>query len=122
MLDVIVEPKHLIQPTYIHGTSRLIDDLRKLLPEALNLARASWHSGSSWQGLIDIIREIRTGRTNCFGFDNYTQLPLAFAFLSAKLKDLKSAEREIDSYANRRGLEESEAAKLKEYAKACAGA
>jgi hypothetical protein len=67
--------------------------------------------------MLEIIREIRDRRTNCFGYVNYTQLPLAYAFLSAKTGDLETAEKEIAQYIIRFQLDDEEAAKLKNLAK-----
>ncbi len=69
--------------------------------------------------MLDIIGEIRDRRTNCFGYHNYTQLPLAYAFLSAKTGELHAAEHELDQYVTLHKLDDDEAAKLKKFAKDC---
>ncbi len=86
MLDVFVDPKALPQPSYLFGACRLRADLVTLL------------RGSTYEGMLAIIRDIRDQHTNCFGFRYYTQLPLASAFLLAKIGQLEMAERELEEY------------------------
>ena len=119
MLDVIVEPGKdaLLEPTFIHGTQRLHDDLERLLPIALERARQTWQRGATERGLLDLVQEIRDRQTNCFRFDNYTQLPLAFAFLSARLGDLAAAEQMLEHYVTRMQLSDETAAELKALAR-----
>ena len=123
MLDVIIDPRHLPTPSFLHGSEHLAADLRKLLPEAVAKAQESWIKGSTFHGMLDIIREIREHNTNpnCFGFYNYSQLPLAYAFLSAKVGDMQSAEQEIELYVTSRKLDDDEASTLKQSVRNCAG-
>jgi len=67
--------------------------------------------------MLDIIREIRDRRGNCFGYENYTQLPLAHAFLSAKIGDVQTALQALEEYVKRVDLDDDEAAKLKKLAR-----
>jgi len=125
MLDVILDPRDLPQPSFIHGATGLADGLRRLLPEAVARAREVWRRGATFQGMLDIIREIRDRpierRINCFGYYNYAQLPLAFAYLSAKTGDLQTAEEELGKYATSYQLDEEETAKLLNLARDYAG-
>lgn len=118
LLDVIIEPRKgiLPQPTYIHGARRLHDDLKMLLPAAVERAQETWRRGETEQGMLDLVREIREDHTNYFPFEMYVQLPLAYSFLSARLGDLISAEKELDHYLSRVKLNSEVAAKLKELA------
>ncbi len=115
ILDVIVDPteKTLPRLSYIHGVARLHDDLQRLLPAAVEKAKQTWRRGETESGLLDLVREIREHNTNCFPFDVYTQLPLAYAFLSARLGDLGSAEQELSRYVSRHKLDDEDAATLK---------
>jgi hypothetical protein len=117
-LDIIVEPGKdpLLEPTFIRGAKRLRDDLRQLLPAAAAKAAQTWQRGATEHGLLDLVQEIRERETNCLPFDTYTQLPLAYALLFARLGDLASAEQELDRYASRLKLPESAAAKLRKLA------
>lgn len=121
MLDVIVDPRSLAPATYIHGAERLAADLRSVLPEAVSRAKETWDKGTTYQGMLDIIREIRELRSNALGYDNYAQMPLAYVFLSAKIGDVQSAEQELDRCGTARGLSEAETAKLKKLARQYAG-
>jgi hypothetical protein len=116
ILDVVMDPKDLHTPSHIHGPERLAEGLRSLLPEAIKRAGESWRRGATFHGMLHLIREIRDQHTNCFEYPNYTQLPLAYAFLLAKTGDLRNAEAELDKYALSHGLEDDEAAKLKKLA------
>lgn len=120
ILDVIVDPteKTLPRLSFIHGTARLHDDLQRLLPVAVEKAKETWRRGETERGLLALVQEIRDRNINCFPFDIYTQLPLAYAFLSAKFGDLASAEDELDCYAERSKLDDAVAAKLKKLARA----
>jgi len=122
MLDVIVEPSMgvLPEPTCIHGAARLHNDLRSLLPAAVERAKETWRRGETERGMLALVREIRELHTNYFPFQMYTQLPLAYSFLSARLGDLVSAESELDHYASRLKLGDDVAAKLQELARTCA--
>jgi len=117
MLDIIVDQRDLPQPSYIHGPAGLTEGLRQLLPEAIRRAEESWRKGSALQGMLGIIREIRDRRSNGLGYENYTQLPLAYAFLSAKIGDVQTALQELEEYVKRFDLDDDEAAKLKKLAR-----
>jgi hypothetical protein len=80
--------------------------------------KVTWRRGETDRGLLYLVQEIRAHNTNCFPFENYTQLPLAYTFLPAKLGDLASAEDELDRYALRSKLDDAVAAKLKKLARA----
>lgn len=121
MLDVIVDPRSLAQATYIHGAERLTADLRSLRPEAASGVEETWDRGASYHGMLDIIREIRERRSNGLGYGNYSQLPLAYALLCAKVGDVQSADRELDRYTTVHGLAEAEAATLRKLARHYAG-
>ena len=125
MLDVVLDPRDLPQPSFIHGAAGLENGLLRLLPEAVARAKETWRRGATLQGMLDIVRELRDmpvgRRINCFGFYNYTQLPLAFAFLSAKAGDLRAADEELGKYAAAHRLDEEEAAKLHSLARNHAG-
>jgi hypothetical protein len=112
-LDVYIDPKDLLQPSYLFGAARLHHDLKRLLPDAVERAEDTWRRGATERGMLTLIQEIREHKTNCLGFYNYTQLPLAHAFLSARLGDLASAEREVDEYISLGRFDEVTAAKLK---------
>jgi len=118
MLDVIIEPSKgvLPEPTYIHCAARLHNDVRTLLPAAVERAKETWRRGETERGMLELVREVREFHTNYFPFDMYTQLPLAYSFLSARLGDLVSAESELDRYISRLKLEDEVAVKLKELA------
>jgi hypothetical protein len=112
-LDVIVDPKDLPQPSYIHGRDRLHSDLAQLMPEAVKRAESDWKRGETLEGMLDLVRWLRDSRSNCFGYHNYTQLPLAFAFLSARAGDKLEAEQSLSEYVESFGLDEDEASKLR---------
>lgn len=120
LLDVIVDPRDLEQPSFLWGAAHLEEGLQRLLPEAVARAQETWRRGSSFEGLIELIREIRDQHTNCFAYRNYTQLPLAYAMLCAKTGDLATAEQELAAYAE--GMEAGEAEKLKKLSRDCARA
>ena len=122
-LDVVIEPGKnvLLEPTSIYGAARLHDDLNRLLPAAVEKAKETWRRGATERGLLDLVREIREHQTNYFPFDMYTQLPLAYAFLLARLGDLAQAEQELDHYVSRLKVDDGAAAKLKQLAREYAG-
>jgi hypothetical protein len=64
---------------------------------------------------------IRERQTNYFPFDMYTQLPLAYALLSAKLGNLASSEQELDRYISRLKVDDDASVKLKQLAREYAG-
>lgn len=119
MLDLIVDPKDLVQPSFLWGPAHLEEGLRELLPEAVARAEDTWRRGASFEGMLDIIRGLREGHTNCFGYKSYTQLPIAYAMLCAKTGDLAAAERELDAWAEGRYADEAE--KLKKLSRDYAG-
>jgi len=113
MLDVHIEPKVLPEATYLFGTERFQEELKALMPKAVSAARRDWERGSTYKGMLVILREIREKNKNCLGFDNYTQLPLAFIFLAARAGNVNEAESLLDDYLERRQVDEDEAAKLR---------
>jgi len=119
MLDVIVEPgpKVLPRASFIHGTAKLHEDLDRLLPLAVKRAKETWRRGATEGGMVELVREIRDQHTNEFPFEFYTQLPLAYSFLLARLRDLASAESELDRYTLPRRLDDEVVSKLKELAR-----
>jgi hypothetical protein len=123
MLDVIIDPSKnvLLEPTSILGAARLHDDLDRLLPAAVEKAKETWRRGVTERGLLELVREIRERQTNYLPFDVYTQLPLTYVLLSAKLGDLAVAERELDHYISRLKVDDDVAAKLKQLAREYAG-
>jgi hypothetical protein len=123
MLDVIFDPSEEVLPrlTYIRGAAQLHDDLNRALPIAVEKAKESWQRGETTPGLLALVREVREQNTNCFPFDMYTQLPLAYAFLSARVGDLGSAERELNRYLSRLKVEDEIATKLRKLAREYAG-
>lgn len=120
-LDVIVDPVALPQPSYLFGSERLRAELRALLSEAVAAAQRDWARGSTYRGMLDLIGEIRAKGTNCFGFHNYTQFPLAFAFVAAKVGEVKLAERELEEYLTRDSVGEPVATKLRQLLRATRG-
>jgi hypothetical protein len=122
MLDVTIDPSEEALPrlTFIHGAARLQDDLKHFMPEAVKRARETWERGHAEHALLALVQQVREHNTNRFPFDVYPQLPLAFAFLSAKLGDLTSAEQELDRYISQLKLDDETAAKLKKLARECA--
>lgn len=114
MLDVIVDPKEevLALLSFIHGAARLHEDLNHLVPAAVQKAKETWRRGETERGLLDLVLEIRECQTNAWPFNMYTQLPLACAFLYARLGDLGSAEQELDRYVSRLKLDNEAATKL----------
>jgi hypothetical protein len=112
-LDVIIDLRRLGSASYLRGVGVLEADLNALLPKALSLAQRDWARGSTFAGMVDLIREIREQNLNCFGYHNYTQLPLAAAFLSAKVGDFRDAETKLDEYVRLHNLDGGIASKLK---------
>ncbi|MEX2120423.1 MAG: hypothetical protein WD847_12580 [Pirellulales bacterium] len=112
-LDVIIDPVALPQPCFLYGPEQFRIELETLLPDAVAGAKRDWSRGSTYDGMLDLIREIREKNTNCFGFRNYTQLPLAYAFLLAKTGDMQLAEREIEEHLAGDWIKAAEAAKLR---------
>jgi hypothetical protein len=113
-LDVIVDPVELPQPCFLFGPARFRDELAGLLPNAVASAQQDWDRGLTYNGMLQLIREIREQNTNCFGYRNYTQLPLAFAFLTAKTGNLDLAERELDEYLAGDWVKKAAAVKLRQ--------
>ncbi len=123
MLDIIIDPTEEALPrlTFIHGAAQLQDDLKRFMPQAVKRARETWERGETTPGLLALVREVRKQNTNCFPFDVYTQLSLAYAFLSARVGDVGSAERELNRYLSRLKLEDEIATKLRNLAREYAG-
>jgi len=78
------------------------------------MLKETWRRGQTEAGMLEILREIRDSHTNVFPFEMYSQLPLTYALLCARLGDLNSAESELDRYISRRRLQPEVALKLKE--------
>ena len=97
-LDVIIDPKRACQTSFIHGAKWLHHDLKELMPDAIAQATETWRQGQTFEGMLAILREVRERKTNRFGFNNYTQMPLAQMFLLAKTGDLSGALAELDAY------------------------
>ena len=112
MLDVIVDPRDLKQYCSLFGAAQLDNELGQHLPIAVERARETWRRGETWHGMLEIVQELRDQPVNCFGFYNYTQLPLALAFLNAKLGDMVAAETELETYTQGCGLGGEVAAEL----------
>jgi hypothetical protein len=93
----------------------------ELLTAAERDAIVAPRRGATERGLLDLVREIRERQTNYFPFDMYTQLPLAYALLSAKLGNLASAEQELDRYISRLKVDDDASVKLKQLAREYAG-
>jgi hypothetical protein len=113
-LDVFIDPISLGQPSWLFGAEILEADLRGLLAVAVPAAQGDWNRGSTYQGALDLIGEIRDKKTNCFDYLNYTQLPIASAFLNAKTGILKRAEQELDEFLDRDRVGPVASAKLRE--------
>lgn len=122
MLDVIVDPVALPQPTFLYGTDQLRRELQSPVPDAVGQAQRDWIRGATYDGMLALIREIREQNTNCFPYRNYTQLPLAFVFLAAKTRNLESAERELSEYLAGDWLKEAAAMRLRRLLRETAGA
>jgi hypothetical protein len=123
MLDVIVDPQESHRACFLYGPARFRSDLNALFPSAVAGAVRDWKRGATYVGMLELILDIRHQRTNCFDYHNYTQLPLAFAFLSARVGNLPVAERELEEYLSGRRLPAAEVAKfqrlLREYEGPC---
>jgi hypothetical protein len=115
-LDVVIDPKGMLQPSNLHGRQRLNADLTQLMPEAVQRAKADWKLGENLEGILELVRSLRDQRLNCFGYEMYVQLPLAFAFLSAKVGDRHDAEQTLTGYIERHHLDDKEATKLRQAA------
>jgi hypothetical protein len=113
-LDVIVDPVALPQPCFLYGPEQFRLDLAALLHDAVVTAQRDWERASTCKGMLELIREIREHNTNCFGYRNYTQLPLTFAFLNAKTGNLELAERALDEYLAGGRVKDAAAAKLRQ--------
>jgi hypothetical protein len=111
-LDVIVDPRMLPQPSFLWGANKLKEDLAAMAPAAVAAAKRDWQRGTTYEGMLQIIRDIRDQHTNCFDYHNYTQLPLAFAYLAAKVGEPEAAKQELDQYIKDFQLDEIEAEKL----------
>src|SRR5215471_12629220 len=108
MLDVIVDPRSLGLLTYIHGAEGLTTSLRSVLPEAVARARGTWDKAASYQGMLEVIREVRERGSNRSPYEQYAQLPLAYISLCAKTGDLQSAELELDRCSTNHRFSETE--------------
>ena len=88
-------------------------DVGAVLTNALERARRDWDRGKTLEGMRDLICDIRDRKTNHFGYANYTQMPIALAFLSAKLKDASTAERELSRVVDLHALNEAAVVQLR---------
>ena len=111
-LDVFVDPPDGGEACFLWGAEWLDRDLKQLLPAAIERARDTWRRGETWPGKLDIVREIRERKTNRLWLDYYSQLSLAFIFLSAKTGDLAEAQAELDICVRKWDLPEKTATKL----------
>jgi hypothetical protein len=118
-LDVIVDPAAQPEACFLYGANRFRSELGFLLEQAVPAAKRDWARGATFAGMLDIIREIRERGTNCFGYRNYTQLPLACMFLAARVGDVALAERELEQYLQGDSLDEREANKLRRFVREC---
>jgi hypothetical protein len=118
-LDVFVDPRVLTQPCFLYGAEKFRSELVSLLKQAVPAAEVVWARGATFAGMLDIICEIRERATNCLGYRNYTQLPLACMFLAAKVGDADLAKRELEEYLQRNWLDEREAKKLRRLVLEC---
>jgi hypothetical protein len=66
-LDVIIDPVALPQPCFLYGPEQFRIELETLLPDAVAGAKRDWSRGSTYDGMLDLIREVREKNTNCFG-------------------------------------------------------
>jgi len=102
MLDVIINPAGIVQPSFLYGARRLTDDLRELLAEIVPAIERTWLRGSTDASMLEIIHDLKEHGGNCYHYENYTQLPLAHAFLTAKIGDVGSARRLLQNYMSKR--------------------
>jgi len=117
LLDIVVDPRDLQQATYLCGAAHLKNELELLAPIAIARAKATWSKGATFHGMLQIIREIRERKTNCFRYDNYRQLPIAYALLCAKTGDLYTGACELQELIKRESLDEDESVRLLAYAR-----
>jgi hypothetical protein len=111
-LDVIVDPRDSECACFLHGEEWLHRDLEQLVPTAVERAQETWRRGRTWFGMLDILKEIRDRKTNGLGFENYTQLPLALIFLTAKIGKMSAAQAEFNRYIYRYRLAENVVTRL----------
>jgi hypothetical protein len=57
--------------------------------------------------------------TNCFGLNNYTQLPLAFAFLAALAGETDLAKQELEDHLRGDWIKDAIAMKLRRILSQC---
>jgi len=119
-LDVTINPKKL--PTiWCPRSEQFREEFPTLLSKAVAAAKKDWKQGSTYQGMLQLIREIRKRNSNWLPYGMYPQALLAFAFLNAKTGNLKVAERELDRFLDPGGLNQAAAAKLKKLLRETAG-
>jgi hypothetical protein len=112
MLDITVYPHDLDEACYGYGAERLHRDLDRLVPVALARAGETWRRGTTWQGMLDIVAEVRERKSNQYWFDMYRQMPLAVMFLLAKTGDRAGALAGFEAYSLKNKLPDDVAAKL----------
>jgi hypothetical protein len=112
--DVVVEMEGRKYASFNRGAAWLCHDLDLLVPPALERAQETWQRGSSFSGILDIVREICERRINSFYVYFSWHLPLTSMFLSAKIGDLSTAQSELEAYARERELDEGVVTKLAE--------
>ena len=112
MLDVIVDPGDIQPLSCLLGADRLARDLERVLPDAIERACETWDRGSSWPGMLDLVRDIFAQQSNVLNFENYTQMPLTLGLLFAKVGDWVAANAELEQYVRQHGLSEEVAAKF----------
>jgi hypothetical protein len=112
MLDIFIDPKKM--PTiWCPRAEQFRDEFPILLSKAVAAAKKDWKRGSTYEGVLQILREIRKRNTNWLTYEMYPQGRLAYAFLTAKTGKLKLAEKELDRCVAHGWLKDSPAAKLK---------
>jgi hypothetical protein len=121
-LDVFVDPRDCGHACFLYGATWLHRDLDQLIPATVEQARETWRRGSTWFGMLSILHEIRERKSNCLGFENYTQLPLALIFLTAKIGKLTTARAELERYIRRHRVAEDVVRRLEELMRALARA
>jgi hypothetical protein len=114
LLDLLISPKDLHQACSLFGAKRLATDFELMLPKAVADAKRDWTRGATYPGMLGIIKEIRELRTNYWPYENLTQMPLAFAFLSAKVGEREPAERALEKCITDFRLDQVEGAKLRD--------
>jgi hypothetical protein len=73
---------------------------KSVIPTLPTKLGAGWGSlkRDSYAGMLEIILGLREHSGNCYGFENYAQMPLAHVFLTAKTGEVGSARRLLNDY------------------------